>query len=400
MTREKCPAYGQQCLKCQGWNHFAVKCTKKTPGINRVASDAASVQYSDTDSDPDGTVGAVMGEVAAVTPLHKARMRIQGKDIKFLLDSGASVSLLSTHHVDVSKVNLSQTGKTLRMWNGSTQASMGTACIKVFNPKTGKSQSVDFEIVPEKLTPVLGCTAVQQMGLIRMETGNYDRVANVAQSQKTKEDYINAYNTVFSRPVGQLEGHVKLYVDDNIKPTVLPARRVPVAMQQALKDELDRLQDLKIISPVTTPTNWVSQMVSVRKRDTSLRICIDPTPLNNALKRERYQMKTFEDILPELANAKVFSKCDLHHGYWHCVLDDKSSELTTFQSPIGTRYKWNRLPFGLSVSSEIFQRKLNETLDQLDGVHVIADDVIITGVGDNMSDATRNHDCRFHEFLE
>ncbi len=111
-------------------------------------------------------------------------------------------------------------------------------------------------------------------------------------------------------------------------------------------------------------------------------------------------MKTFEDILPELAHAKVFSKCDLCHGYWHCVLDDKSSELTTFQSLIGGRYKWNRLPFGPSVSSEIFQRKLNETLDQLDGVHVIADDVIIAGVGDNMSNATRNHDCRFHEFLE
>ncbi len=96
-------------------------------------------------------MGAVMGEVTAVTPLHKARMRIQGKDIKFLLDSGASVSLLSTHHVDVSKVNLSHTGKTLRMWNGSTQTSMGTACIKVFNPKTGQSQSVAFEIIPENL---------------------------------------------------------------------------------------------------------------------------------------------------------------------------------------------------------------------------------------------------------
>ena len=144
MTRDKCPAYGQQCLKCQGWNHFAVKCTKKTSGINRVASDAASVQYSDTDRDLDGTMGAVMGEVTAVTPLHKARMRIQGKDIKFLLDSGASVSLLSTHHVDVSKVNLSKKGKTLRMWNGSTQTSMGTACMNVFNPKTSQSQSVDF----------------------------------------------------------------------------------------------------------------------------------------------------------------------------------------------------------------------------------------------------------------
>ncbi len=76
MTGDKCPAYGQQCLKCQGWDYFAVKCTKKTSGINRVASGAASVQYSNNDSDLDGTV---MGEVAAVTSLHKARMRIPGQ---------------------------------------------------------------------------------------------------------------------------------------------------------------------------------------------------------------------------------------------------------------------------------------------------------------------------------
>jgi len=72
-------------------------------------------------------------------------------------------------------------------------------------------------------------------------------------------------------------------------------------------------------------------------------------------------------VLPELAVAKLFSKVDLAHSYWHCELDEESSYLTTFITPLG-RFRWLRLPFGLKVSSEIFQRKLNENLEGLLGV--------------------------------
>ena len=112
-----------------------------------------------------------------------------------------------------------------------------------------------------------------------------------------------------------------------------------------------------MITPVTAPTDWVSQLVTVHKSDNSVRLCLDPRPLNTVLKRERFHLPTFDEVIPELANAKIFSKVDLRAGYWHVQLDEQSSNLTCFQSPYG-RFKWNRLPFGLSVSSEIFCRKL------------------------------------------
>lgn len=397
MSRDKCPAYGEKCLKCQGWNHFAIKCTKRSR-INRVSADDS--QDDTGSSDGDGCVGTV-SEVAAVTsPLHTARMRVQGRNTKFLLDSGASISLISTHHVDMSKLKISSPGKTLRMWNGATQRSLGTTRVKVFNPKTRTTHTVEFEVVSEKLTPVLGCAAVQQMGVVTMETDNYERVASVMAHQKTKEDYVKAYPSVFAKEVGHFNGKVSLQIDESVSPTALPARRVPLALQEPVKKELRRLEDQDVIMPVTKPTDWVSQMVAVRKSDSSLRICIDPIPLNRALKRERYRLPTVEDILPELHNAKVLTKCDLRHGYWHCELDDKSSDLTTFQSPTGSRYKWKRLPFGLSVSSEIFERKLMEAFEGLKGVHVIADDVLIAGIGDSVADATVDHDKRFQAFLD
>ena len=135
--------------------------------------------------------------------------------------------------------------------------------------------------------------------------------------------------------------------------------------------------DAGIIVPVDEPTDWVSLM-SVAEKKSGIRICIDPRPLNEALKREHYKLPTLEDVLPELSKAKVFSVCDLKSAYLHCELDHSSRLLTTFATPFG-RYRWLRLPFGLKVSGEIFQKRLHQALEGLEGVHCIADDVIIWG---------------------
>ncbi|KAL9964255.1 hypothetical protein ACROYT_G027871 [Oculina patagonica] len=117
----------------------------------------------------------------------------------------------------------------------------------------------------------------------------------------------------------------------------------------------------------------VSQIVVAVKKSVELRDCIDPKPLNAALKREHYQIPVIDDSLPDLTDARVFTTADLALAFWHLELDHESSMLTTFATPYG-RYRWLRLPFGLSVSSEIFQKRLHQELDGLPGVKCIADD--------------------------
>ena len=133
---------------------------------------------------------------------------------------------------------------------------------------------------------------------------------------------------------------------------------------------------------MTEPTEWVSQMAVVRKPNGKLRICIDPQPLNATLKREHYRLPVLDDVLPKLKDAKIFSKLDVKQAYWHARLDEASSKLTKMITPFG-RYMWKRLPFGLKVSSEIFQRKIDEALGDLDGVFNIVDDVVIVGCGNS-----------------
>ena len=94
-------------------------------------------------------------------------------------------------------------------------------------------------------------------------------------------------------------------------------------------------------------------MVVVEKKD-KVRICIVPRNLNRAIKREHYPMQTVEDVAVKLADAKVFSTLDASSGFWAVKLDEESSLKTTFNTPFG-RYKYLRLPFGISSAPEVFQ---------------------------------------------
>ena len=140
-------------------------------------------------------------------------------------------------------------------------------------------------------------------------------------------------------------------------------------------------------------------MVVVRKSNNDLRICIDPTNLNKEIKRPHYALPTIDDILPNLVNAKVFSVVDASNGFWQVELDEPSSYLTTFATPFG-RYRWKRLPFGISSAPEEYQRRMQEALEGLEGIAICADDIIIYGCGNNYEQAEHDHDKKLRKLFQ
>ena len=130
-------------------------------------------------------------------------------------------------------------------------------------------------------------------------------------------------------------GEVHLYTDDDVHPRALPCRTIPIALRDRVKQELGRMVSTGVIEPVDKPTEWVSQMAIIEKANGSLRICIDPQPLNVALKREHFKLLTFDKTIPKLANAKIFSRLDVESAFWHVKLDEASSDLTTMTTPFG-----------------------------------------------------------------
>ena len=97
-------------------------------------------------------------------------------------------------------------------------------------------------------------------------------------------------------------------------------------------------------------------------------------------------MKTVEEVAAKLSGATKFSVIDASHAYWNVRLDEESSRLTTFNTPFG-RYKFLRLPYGLKSSAEVFQKRMAQSFENVDGCDVIVDDILIWGKGDEEHDA-------------
>ena len=75
-------------------------------------------------------------------------------------------------------------------------------------------------------------------------------------------------------------------------------------------------------------------MVVVQKKNKKIRICLDPRDLNKAILRSHYPLPTIEQVASRLSKAKIFSVLDAKSGFWQVKLDDKSSFLTTFNTPM------------------------------------------------------------------
>ena len=361
--RSKCPAFGKICSACQKENHFALKCSqKKKPHKtkkprNRKPPQKHSVNQFDFHESEEEilSVSCSEEEINAVDNHSNkilATMKIGGKDVKMLIDSRTSCNVLPIKYLPKGTV-VEKSSHTLKMYSKSTMSAVGKAKISLVNPKNMESYMIDFTIVDGNFAPLLGLETAQKMKLLVVQTQNIlsireDTLSCDAQKPKfTRDSVMSEYSDVFGEEVGRMEGKVHLETDPNVAPTVMPPRRVPVALKEKLKNELDRLTQRKVISPIQEPTDWVSSMIAAKKPDGNIRLCIDPHYLNLALKRSHYPLPVIEEILPELSKAKVFSKVDLKEGFLQVELDEETSKLTVFQTLWG-RYRFHRMPFGIT----------------------------------------------------
>ena len=154
-----------------------------------------------------------------------------------------------------------------------------------------------------------------------------------------------------------------------------------------------------VLLPVTEATPWINSFVLVEKRDNhrqvKLRICLDPKNLNKAVMREPFHFRTPKDISHLLADACILTVCNCKNGYWHQILDEASSYLTTFNTEVG-RYRFTIMPFGITVAGDIFQQKLDECFSHIKNLIVIEDDIMVIGKHDNHKD----HDLAFTTLLQ
>ena len=115
----------------------------------------------------------------------------------------------------------------------------------------------------------------------------------------SEEEIRTKYADVF-QGLGELGGPLHLEVNEMITPVQIPPRRIPEALKVPLKDHLAELEQQGVIEKVTQATDWVSAIVVNKKSNGKIRLCLDPQPLNRALKRYHYPIPTIEEVLPDL----------------------------------------------------------------------------------------------------
>ena len=416
--KTKCPAYGHQCTKCGRNNHFALKCRggKMLYDRSGVHQNLHYVDDFDQSSLEEYTIDVITHHITAVENVKSCPKQLfttvtvnDSKDVTFQLDCGATCNLLplkvfSSIMGNPQDLYLKRTLATLKMYNGSTMSPLGKSTLRC--TKGEVSKDVDFFIVDDGVRPLLGAETCQELNFIKVMVNDFptSEIVNSVNvkcqpnhSVLTEERILNEYSDVFEG-LGCMEGLCHLEVDQTVRPVVHPPRKVPVALRDRLKEELDKLVGEEIITPVTEPTKWVSSLVLVNKPN-KLRICIDPQDLNKALQRAHYPLPTIEEVATRLSKARVFSVLDAKNGFWQVQLDSESSYLTTFNTPFG-RYRWLRLPFGIKTAPEEYQRRIHESLQNLNGIEDIVDDILCVGEGDTYESAVEDHDKNLIALLE
>ena len=174
---------------------------------------------------------------------------------------------------------------------------------------------------------------------------------------------------------------------------------IPYALSQNLKDHLGKMEKSGVIEKIKERTDWVSNLVIVPKANQELRICLDPTDLNKAIKRPHFPLPVKDQILAKLDGARIFTTLDAKNWFWQVELDEKSQNLIAFNTPFG-RYKWKRMPFGIKSASEEYQMRMQEALEGIENMAIVADDILIFGKGNTKEEAERNHDKTLHEVLK
>lgn len=135
--------------------------------------------------------------------------------------------------------------------------------------------------------------------------------------------------------------------------------RIPPKLYQEVRELLGNMLDSGIIGESSSP--WAAPVVLVRKKDGTLRFCVDYRKLNGVTHKDAYPLPRIEESLASLKKSSVFSTLDLAHGYWQVGVHPADKEKTAFVTPMGL-YEFNRMPMGLCNAPGTFQRLVESCL--------------------------------------
>ena len=358
----------------------------------------------------------------------------EGKSVKALIDTGANKSLIQSKYVPVDAI-LERSSITFQTGSGKLKSEQKMV-MKYQLPQftSHRVAESEFHLIESLSYPIiLGTDFLLQFGFnlnFQKRTLEWDEIeipmAKVSESMEKDIGVLNAthaYNQepesiqeLQSRSIGIKDAHYVDYtaeqllenVDEEIKKPLLKIMKrnedlfsgglglqsgkeyhIPIApdakpqsqkafpiakiYEETTRKEIDRLVKLGVLTP-DNKSPWAAPTMIIPKKDGSVRLVTDFRRLNQFLERRPYPVPKITDMLYSLGRPQWFSALDLSMGYYTTPLDEESSLLTAFVVPWG-KYRYLRLPMGISTAVEEFHSRMNMMYASMPQVHVYLDDI-------------------------
>ncbi len=388
-SRECKVTKGKKCMKCGILGHFAKYCKTKTVTKSEKHQVKANEVRTESSSDDEAFVFKIGNKDRPIYTVN-----VDSTPINMLIDSGSTLNILDEISFKKlkTKPNLEDSKTKIFTYQAKEPLKLKGTFI-AHTEAFGKETDAKFYVTEGTGGSLLGQKTAEKLEILRVGPAQdsdsdssslkYNSVNEISQDKQSTHKIDPKIQKVLDNNKEVFEGmgkfkdyKLKLHIDENVTPVQQPIRRLPYHTRKKVSAELERLTKNDCIEKVKGPSTWINPIVVVPKPNGTIRLCLDMRRANEAIVRERHQIPKVEEILPELHNAKFFSKIDLKEGYHQIELAEESRHITTFLTHEGC-FQSKRLVFGVSSAFEQFQKVIEQSIAGCPGTRSISDDILI-----------------------
>jgi hypothetical protein len=415
-----CRAGSGTCFKCGQFGHFSKECTAKgvAPLQGNVQKPLVPARMYAFGSEGLAEGSEVVTGTIPITGFEASVLFDSGATHSFISSTFVRLSRLAVRPLDVGLAVATPVGKTVVCksavcgcplsicgkilpanlvvfamfgydvilgmdWLAKHHANIDCARKRVTLRPWGDTEVTFVGSRANTLLPVI--SAVQARKFIA--SGDSAFLAFVVEATEKKEEknlqdipVVQEFPDVFSTEFSGLPPEREVEFGIECIPGTGPISKAPYRMAPAelkeLKVQLQELLDKGFIRPSSSP--WGAPVLFVKKKDGTLRMCIDYRELNKVTIKNKYPLPRIDDLLDQLQGASVFSKIDLRSGYHQVRVKEGDIPKTAFRTRYG-HYEFLVMSFGLTNAPAVFMNTMNRVFhDYLDQfIVVFIDDILI-----------------------
>ncbi|UYV60291.1 K02A2.6-like, partial [Cordylochernes scorpioides] len=362
------------CRVCGRVGHISAICYKKDSSARKLPRNPRNTfnkfKKHANDNNPSGSQNNLSLNNINLHPPFTETVYVNNINFLAEIDTGAAITTLTKYEYFkyFKNVKLNKCNTVLTGYSGSKIPILGKAKFDI------KLKNVSRTI--EILITNLNCSKF-------LLGRDFLNLFNISFNYLHKLDYfnidslLNDYGSIFeykSDPIKGIKCHLDVKAD--FIPKFYKFRQVPFALKQLVENEIDKLVDLNILSPIDK-SDCASPLVCVAKPNGQIRLCADfKKSLNPYLEDVKYPIPNIESVLSNFQGKKLFTKLDLSKAYHQIEMDDISKKYLVVSTHKGL-YKYNRLAFGIKTASEIFQKTMESFFSGINDVYIYFDDILI-----------------------